>query len=180
MLFAGVLILGEFLERRLKEHFDRLKQKQKELGVKLPPFPKPIFTGSTKNIHSMKTKPGSKSGDNVLLIHFYGAKISDYTFESIQCQVQFKFFISTIHFMLLTDITDAIMGLHNAPIHIEEFQNVFTEKGYVKPQVHVLNAKITNVTCMTPIERLYDFDIHRYVMNANFDIKIIWPPTLKL
>jgi len=82
--------------------------------------------------------------------------------------------------MLLANITDAIMGLHNAPIHIEEFQNVFTEKGYVKPQVYILNTKITNVSCITPLERLYDFDTHRYVMNANFDIKIAWPPTLKL
>ena len=180
MLFAGILILGEFLESRVKHHFEQLKKKQKELGVKLPPFPKPIFVGSTKNIHSMKTKPGSKSGDNVLLINFTSARISDYTFGSIQCTIEFKFYISVTHFMNLVTITDVIMGIHNAPIHIEEHQNVFTEKGYVKPHVHVVNARITGITSRNSLERLTTSDAHQYIVTAVFDVRIEWPPTLKI
>jgi len=179
MLFAGLLILGEFLERRFKEHFEQLERKQKELGIKLPPFPKPIFIGSTKNVHSMKTKPGSKTGDNTLLIKFEQARISNYTFDSIECLIEFKIYISVSHFMLLSNITDVIMGIHNAPIHIEEHQNVFTEKGYIKPQVHVLNSEIVSVTSNNSIEKTSS-DVYQYTMSTRFTIVITWPPTLKV
>jgi len=180
MLFAGIQILGEFLEQRIKEHFERLRQKQRELGVKLPPFPKPVFTGSTKTVHTLKTKPGSKGGDNVLLIHFDSARISNYTFDSIQCQLHFKFYIGVTHFTVLSDITDTIMLLHNAPVNIEEHENVFTEKGYVKPQIYILNTRINNVVCINSIEKPFNYDAFKYVMNVTFDMRISWPPNLKL
>jgi len=178
MLFVGLLILGEFLERQFKNHFERLTQKQKELGVKLPPYPKPIFVGSTKTTHTLKAKPGSKSGDNVLLIQFEHARIHDYTFESIHCKFNFKIYITTKHFMTLADITDVIMSIHRAPIHIEDFQNVFTEKGYVKPQVHILRANIESVTNLEPIDKSMT-ETFKFVVNVSFDTRINWTPNLK-
>ena len=184
MIFAGIQILGEFLEQRIKEHFNQLKQKQHELGVNLPQFPKPIFTGSTKTLHSMKAKPGSRTGDSVLLIHFNGAQISDYTFDSVKCQLNFKIYINVQHFTILSNVTDIIMKVHNAPIHIVEHQNVFTEKGYIEPQIHVQNTIISNIQCIDSIEKTTltttITDTFKYVINVTFDTYISWPPNLKL
>ena len=180
MLFAGVQILGEFLEQHIKRHFSQLKQKQRELDVNLPQFPKPIFIGSTKSLYTLKTKPGSKTGPNVLLIHFDSARVSDYTFESIKCQLHFKIYINVQHFTILSNITDVIMKTHNAPINIVEYQNVFTEKGYIEPQIHVHNTTINNIICIDSIENTSVSDTFKYVINVTFDTYISWPPNLKL
>lgn len=180
MIFAGIQILGEFLEGCFKQYFDTLKQKQKELGVRLPDFPKPLFRGSTKTVQSLKSRPGTKSGDNVLLIQFSRARISDYTFGSIQCAFVFNIYVSVKHFMVLANITDVIMKLHNAPLNIEEYQNVFTEKGYVKPKIHVLKAYINNIECLDQLKEASISDAYRFLITVTFETHIEWTPNLKL
>jgi len=180
MILTGIQILGEFLEAHLKDNFNELKKKQKELNVKLPNFPKPIFMGSTKNVHSMKSKPGNKAGDNTLLIQFENAYISDHSFESIRFVANFKFYISTKSFIILSNISDVIMKLHNSPVHIEEHQNVFTEKGYVIPNVHIQRAKINNILNLNTVDKASTSDAYKYVINVSFDTLINWIPNLKL
>jgi hypothetical protein len=72
------------------------------------------------------------------------------------------------------------MGLHNAPVHIEEHANVFTEKGYITPNVHVKTAKITNIACLDSIDKITTSDTYHYVINVMFEALIDWEPTLKL
>ena len=178
MIFSGILILGEFLEEQFKKHFDILRQKQKELGVNLPPYPKPIFIGSSKHVNSMKTKPSSKAGDNTLLIQFESASISNYTFESITCNLNFKIYISTKHLVTLMDMTDVIMSLHNAPLNIHEHTNVFTEKGYVSPMINIMKARINTITNLDKSESSTQTDAFKFVIHTTFELKIHHTPTL--
>ena len=179
MMFSGIMILGEFLEEQFKKHLDKLRQKQEEQGVKLPPFPKPIFIGSSKQINSMKTKPSSKAGDNVLLIQFESANISNYTLESIRCTLHFKIYISTKHLVTLTNITDTIMGIHNAPLNIYEHSNIFTEKGYVNPEINILNSRIINILAIDKLDNSTHTDVFKFIINTSFDVTINHTPSLK-
>lgn len=174
------MILGEFLEEQFKKHFDLLRKKQKELGINLPPYPKPIFIGSTKQLHSMKTTPGSKAGDNVLLIQFENATISNYTFETIECSLHFNIYINTKHLVTLTDITDVIMSLHNAPLNIVGHENLFTTKGYMNPDIYVLNARVISIINLNQLDEKTQVDRFKFLINTVFDVKIGCTPSFKI